>query len=685
MHSKPIVSVVIPIYNNAEYLEQGLDSIVRQTLKNIEILCVDDGSTDASPDILASYSAKDPRIRVLHTEHRGAGAARNIGIQNAEGTYLYFFDSDDYCSKQLLDITVKTANRENADIVAFHFDRVDTQGNHTFRNGFHRKWLPKKTNTFCYTDCPDKIMSIVNPTPWNKLYRREFVVQNNLKFEEISSSNDITFAAVSAAYAKRIALIDKTLYHYRIGHAHTISSGKYKNLNNVISAVESAVRQASALPYIQTIQNAVRYFEIDNYVFALQNYVPDFGHSSAEPFYTALHQRFSRSDYSAVTEHTLQNKKLYHAFRIIRANEYQVLKENLNRKLIVSLTTYPARINSIHHVLQTIYDQTYPADQVVLWLAEEQFPHRDQDLPKHLCNLVSANKLKVCWCSDLKPHKKYFYALQEYSEDLVVTIDDDLLYHPNLLWNLYVSYLEHPHAVSAARAHLITGSSDSGILSYNYWIKELDLYIGEPSMQLLCTGGAGSLYPPHIFNPELFDEQAIRNTCLFADDLWLKAMEILSNVPVVVCESYAGLHYIPGSQDDALCKSNINDNQNDVQLNKIIAWIDQKYGKDTLQNKLFHSDIGRNLIGLETLCICYSYERSVKNELIRSLRKQLSLSASMANGSKGILSWLKRKITGGIRCYREHGMKYTLKRIQSKIKAKLRKLSLQRNAKLSAK
>ncbi|MCD7820977.1 MAG: glycosyltransferase, partial [Clostridiales bacterium] len=107
--AQPVVSVIIPVYNVEKYLRQSLDCILGQTLTDIEVICVDDGSTDQSSAILEEYAQKDTRMKVLRQENRGAGAARNLGFSHAVGTYAYFFDADDLCSLELLEKTVNRA------------------------------------------------------------------------------------------------------------------------------------------------------------------------------------------------------------------------------------------------------------------------------------------------------------------------------------------------------------------------------------------------------------------------------------------------------------------------------------------------------------------------------------------------------------------------------------------------
>ena len=294
-----------------------------------------------------------------------------------------------------------------------------------------------------------------------------------------------------------------------------------------------------------------------------------------------------------------------------------------DKKLIVSLTSYPKRIGTVALALESIYAQTRPADEVVLWLAREQFPGLEKDLPENLTVLMDGGKLTVRWCDDLKSHKKYFYALQDYTEDLVVTIDDDLIYGEHMLEDLYNCYLRHPNAVSTVRAHLMVFDSGNHLMPYGDWIQETDVCLDKPSMQLFATGGAGTLYPPGIFKKELFDKQAVIDTCLYADDLWLKAMALLSDVPIVVAQPFVELRYLPGSQDEALYLLNVDENQNDVQWAKISDWADGKFGTGILEKKLNETGIGEDLRGIDVLYRHLRKERTVRKGKLRENGKRL--------------------------------------------------------------
>ena len=122
---QPKVSIVIPVYNAEVHLRQCLDSVVNQTLRDIEIICVDDGSTDGSATVLTEYAAKDPRIVIVSRNHKNAGAARNVGIDTATGEYLGFVDADDFCDRTLFEKGYAQASKENADLVSFCFNQYD--------------------------------------------------------------------------------------------------------------------------------------------------------------------------------------------------------------------------------------------------------------------------------------------------------------------------------------------------------------------------------------------------------------------------------------------------------------------------------------------------------------------------------------------------------------------------------
>ena len=321
---------------------------------------------------------------------------------------------------------------------------------------------------------------------------------------------------------------------------------------------------------------------------------------------------------------------------------YPHVRRQDSKKLIVSLTSYPARIHCVTQVLATIYRQTLLPDEIILWLAKSQFPNKLDDLPPDLLTLVKEKKLSVQWCDDdLKSHKKYFYVFRKYPDALVITIDDDLLYHPQLIENLYASWLLHPDAVSAARAHLIRISETGDILPYKMWPQEMDVCISAPSMRLLATSGAGTLFPTALFTKvlDLFDEESIKNTCLYADDLWLKAVQLAAGIPVVVAEDCKKLQFVPQSQDVGLYHENFSHGGNDSQLTKIIQVIDTRYGQNTFLNKLLNATADNSPTDEEALRNLITRYRKETDELSKEKK---NFDRFRKDGNGGLLFKIKR-------------------------------------------
>ncbi|MBQ3366881.1 MAG: hypothetical protein IJG43_09410 [Acidaminococcaceae bacterium] len=292
------------------------------------------------------------------------------------------------------------------------------------------------------------------------------------------------------------------------------------------------------------------------------------------------------------------------------------------KEIIVSMTSYPPRIHSAVLALKTIFKQTKLPDKVILWLAESEFPNKLADLPINLRRLITEKNLQVRWCEeDLKSHKKYFWAFKEYPDALIITVDDDVIYPPRLIESLYQSYLVYPHAVSASRTCFIPISQDGEIPPYKSWPVGIDAFISIPSLQLCATGVGGVLYPTSLFSDvqNLLDIEVIKRTCLYEDDLWLKTMELVAGVPVVVAEGIDCLLSTPNSQEIGLYHENLK-GRSDRQFLQIQEEINRRYGDNFFLKKLMDPTIGVNLVGVKVLADLIKYyqnkERKLKREYL---------------------------------------------------------------------
>ena len=216
--SAPKVSVIVPVYNVEAYLPKCLESLETQTLSDIEIICIDDASTDASAQVVRNFQQKDPRIQLLQQEHAGVSAARNLGIAHAQGTYISFVDSDDWMSPEALEKLVETAEFKNADMVVcsakVHFEQQNPHDQR--RNNSLIRALTVAEG--CEHGNPWIALSRTGSWPflWNKLIRRDLITTHNICFSpSLALGEDGAFLVLLFQYADRIYYIPDFLYHYR--------------------------------------------------------------------------------------------------------------------------------------------------------------------------------------------------------------------------------------------------------------------------------------------------------------------------------------------------------------------------------------------------------------------------------------------------------------------------------------
>ena len=251
----PLVSVIVPVWNVEPYLRQCLDSLVTQTLQDIEIVCVDDGSTDGSGVILDEYAAKDARVRVVHQPNGGAGKARNAGLDLARGDYLFFCDPDDWAETDMLERMHAAAAENGADVVlAGRYVETGEEG------AIEPKRLvpPEKAkDVFRGVDLGDDLFKVVKPYPWEKLFRRQHVVEQGIRYQEIVSNNDWYFTYSAVTSATRIVSVDKAFYHYRINREGSLQNTKQKSPLCWLMAIDAVAERLRQTGLLETFSTAL--------------------------------------------------------------------------------------------------------------------------------------------------------------------------------------------------------------------------------------------------------------------------------------------------------------------------------------------------------------------------------------------------------------------------------------------
>ena len=311
---------------------------------------------------------------------------------------------------------------------------------------------------------------------------------------------------------------------------------------------------------------------------------------------------FYESVVKAKEKHRFYWKLLYKGNKLILNLLYPLIQRN-NRKmgvaedgvpresLVVSLTTYPGRIHQVWKTISSLLNQTLKPKKVILWLAEEQFP--DHKLPESVRRLTKRG-LEIRYCEDLKSHKKYFEAMKQFPEAIIVTADDDILYPENHLEKLWKTHLESPQAVICQWSHRIAFDEGGHVCPYNDWPdngREI------PSFATLAVGCGGILYPQKALAGEAFETDKLREYALAADDLWLKCMEILAGVKTVNCNPKKDIliyYNVLSTRKSGLWVSNIGHQKNNDRVWKTLM---EKYplALQCLQRESGKSSVQQNI------------------------------------------------------------------------------------------
>ena len=220
------VSILVPIYNVEKYLGQCLTSLVNQTLKDIEIICINDGSTDSSLEILNKFQKKDPRIIIINKKNSGYGASMNMGLNIASGEYIGIVESDDFANSTMFEELYSLAKTNNLDLIKSDFNYYTTSNGQIRKAGLIKGNYTK--NIFNIKDNP--VIVKIMPSIWSAIYKKDFLIKNEIKFLETpgASYQDTSFAFKTLVCANRIMFTSKSYLNYRVDNENSSVKSKEK-------------------------------------------------------------------------------------------------------------------------------------------------------------------------------------------------------------------------------------------------------------------------------------------------------------------------------------------------------------------------------------------------------------------------------------------------------------------------
>ncbi len=239
----PLVSIIMPVYNVAEFVAKAIESVLQQDYEYFELLVINDGTPDNSVDIVEEYCKKDARIKLYHKENGGLSDARNFGMQYVTGSYLYFMDSDDWIEPNLLSLALNTIQKEDANIVVFGYykDNEDHNENLVERQEVVHSNAVYTKEEAIQMQIDSKLLNLYGYA-WNKLYKTDFILTHKFVFPKgVSLVEDILFNAQVLGKTDTIVILDKALYHYIHRERETLIKTYHKNSFELILKKTEAI------------------------------------------------------------------------------------------------------------------------------------------------------------------------------------------------------------------------------------------------------------------------------------------------------------------------------------------------------------------------------------------------------------------------------------------------------------
>lgn len=317
----PAVSVIIPVHNAAPYLRECLDSVLFQSVTSMEIICVDDGSEDDSLSILEEYKAKDERVRVIAQPHSNAGHARNEGMAIARGTYLAFLDADDYYESGFLGEMVDLSDHFDLDVALCRAYILDDK---TKVRTNHRKPMLdslKARKVYSADDLWGYAFRYSVGWPWDKLFRRSFINEKELEFQELASTNDAYFVYSALAMVESFAFIDNRLVNHRVNNLNSIENTRNKSWDNLFVAIEAIGARLKADDRYKSAER-----DFDNWIAEMCVWNLSTLRSSRADFYEYVRKNYA-SKFASSADGYFYSGDYQWRFRVWEACDYDLAKE----------------------------------------------------------------------------------------------------------------------------------------------------------------------------------------------------------------------------------------------------------------------------------------------------------------------------------------------------------------------
>lgn len=502
MDSSISVSIIIPVYNGEKYIVDCLDSVSRQTFHDIEIICIDDKSTDNSLSILEKYAEKDERIRIIRLPHNiHQGGARNAGLETARGKYIWFIDADDIIDRDAVETLYdEMEDLGDVDVLSFNADafQITESGERIpFPSRNIKRIWPQNTKLVFPGD-ESRIPSEIGGSSVTYFSRRSFIAPYRYRPNVFFEDACFTFSVMTADGV--FYQMDYCPYHRRVSAESTTGLG------DTYPPAQIKDRIIAMQDIAEVIKQ--RGFGNDHFgVVWFKKYASFFIRKYAE-------KGISEPKYDAMVEQLQEEWKLFKKFP-------QILKRR--SPVVIALGTELSQLSLAAEKAEQLLKQYFVPDHIVLWLLLKNFPG-DKN-PGELQSLVNRG-LEIARCDDITPAAVLKETLKKYPDAAVITTGDVESFPENWLSQLYRWYLEEP-CIHCARADRIEISA-RGVRKSIAVSEDPPRYHNKPDLSGYV------LYPSYSLHPDFFDQEACARSMPDAPDLWIWLMAVQNGFKVKV-------------------------------------------------------------------------------------------------------------------------------------------------------
>ena len=583
----PVVSICNITYNHESYIAEALDSfLMQETDFPFEVLINDDCSTDNTANIIREYEKKYPNIikpiyQEVNQYSKRVRPNTAFNYPRSKGKYIALCEGDDYWTDPL-------KLQKQVDFLEEHHDYALCYTSATLMDD--KGFIIQKNKNFGDSNEDELMASVGHAITGSVLYRR-------FDFNEYAShdilNGDTLLWHYLGFYGKCKHLDDIKNTVYRI-HGDGTWSGRsdrsklvehlktYKVIRSRLikhHGLQSEILNKHDTIYINIFFNyfSNNIIKIDNFIFGIKK-LNELKFVNKKKIFKKLSKHILKLIYKKLRLNKAKgfiqgfvrkhyDNYLEHKYELF--NKYKktsgLNSKKRNRHVVISLTSYHKRFNSLYLTLESLLNQSYKPDQIVLWLSQEDIDK--VPLPEKVKKLKSRGLDIQIVDENIRSYKKLIYTLQKYPDSHIVTCDDDILYNSSFLQGLIETSLIYQKCIVAYTCRMMKLIDSTKFEPYRY--SSFVSHDG-PSSALLPIGANGILYPPNSLSKEVLNKDNFLKLAPHADDLWFKAMALLNNTKAVLVKNKSKrINSISSLQNEALNHINLLDNKNDEQLKNI--------------------------------------------------------------------------------------------------------------------